>query len=265
MTGDTIAILPSGEPFDCETKLKKVSLASVRSPRVGNEKIGKADEPYANECKERLRALCAGKNVKVSIHYERDIPMGDVRWLIHTFLCKKCASNDLFSNVSSHSFNLNQSTENRQFGTISVGKRPDVGETLVLEGLAVTQHHRDDEEKSPRYDLLVAAENASKDAQKGVHSPKEYKPNTTNDLTDPKKAKAYSGSLFRAGTLKAIVEYVFNGSRFKLFVPAENCHIMFALENLKSPQPSAPQVIVSRGQGKFVHSFHFYQPTHTHN
>ena len=131
-----------------------------------------------------------------------------------------------------------------------MNKRADIGEVLVAEGLAVTQHHRDDEEKSPRYDILVAAENTAKAAKKGVHNAKDYKKSTTNDLTDPKKAKAYSGSLMRAGKLKAIVEYVFNGSRYKVFVPAENCHIMFALEHLKSPQPSAPQSIINRGQGK---------------
>ena len=122
---------------------------------------------------------------------------------------------------------------------------------MVTEGLAVTQHHRDDEEKSPRYDLLVAAENVAKEAKKGVHSTGAYKPMTANDLTDPKKAKAYSGSLMRAGVLKAVVEFVFSGSRFKVFVPAENCHVMFALENLKSPQPTAPPSAVSRGQGTF--------------
>jgi staphylococcal nuclease domain-containing protein 1 len=144
---------------------------------------------------------------------------------------------------------IKKNTENRQFGTISVGKRADVGEVLVSEGLAVTQHHRDDEEKSPRYDLLVAAENKAKEAKKNIHSKKDYKKSTTNDLTDPKKAKAYSGSLMRAGKLKAVVEYVFNGSRFKVFVQSENCHIIFALENLKSPQPSAPSSVISRGQG----------------
>ena len=49
-------------------------------------------------------------------------------------------------------------TDKRQFGTISVGKRADVGEVLITEGLATTQRHRDDDEKSARYDELVAAE-----------------------------------------------------------------------------------------------------------
>lgn len=54
--------------------------------------------------------------------------------------------------------NHTQTTEHRQFGTISVGKREDVAEVLVAEGLAETQRHRDDDEKSPRYDELCVAE-----------------------------------------------------------------------------------------------------------
>jgi hypothetical protein len=126
---------------------------------------------------------------------------------------------------------------------------------LVAEGLASTQYHRDDEEKSPRYDSLVAAELAAKTAKKGVHSDKEYKAKSINDLTDPRKAKAYSGSLMRAGKIKAVVDYVFNGSRYKLHVPVENCHIVFALEHLKSPQPSISSSAVSRSQGKVVSAF----------
>lgn len=127
ISGDTVTILPSGEIYDDESKLKKVSLASIRAPRAGNERTGKPDEPYAAECKERLRVLTIGKSVKVDVHYEKEIPMGP-------------------------------NTEKRQFGTISVGKRADVGEVLITEGLATTQRHRDDDEKSSRYDELVAAE-----------------------------------------------------------------------------------------------------------
>jgi staphylococcal nuclease domain-containing protein 1 len=193
--------------YDSEECLRKISLASVRAPRVGNERLGRPDEPMAHECKDRLRVLTAGKSVKIQIHYERDVPLGE-------------------------------STEKRQFGTISVGKRDDVSEVLVSEGLAVTQRHREDDEKSPRYDELVAAEATAKDSKKGVHSGKEIKKGAVNDLTDPRKAKAYSGSLMRAGTLKAIVEYVFNGGRFKLLIPSENCHIVFAPDFLRCPQPS---------------------------
>jgi hypothetical protein len=78
LTGNTISILPTGEAYDSASKLKKVSLASVRSPRVGNDRLGKPDENYVLECKDRLRVMCTGKTAEVSIHYERDIAMGEV-------------------------------------------------------------------------------------------------------------------------------------------------------------------------------------------
>mmetsp|Transcript_1277 Transcript_1277/g.3654 ORF Transcript_1277/g.3654 Transcript_1277/m.3654 type:complete len:979 (+) Transcript_1277:114-3050(+) len=207
LTGDTVNILPDGVAYEDESRLKKVSLASVRAPRAGNERYGKPDDPYANECRDRLRQLTVGKEVNVTIHYEREIPMGKV-------------------------------SENRQFGTFSVGKRPDVGEVLISEGLAVTQRHRDDEEKSPRYDDLIAAESIAVAAKKGVHNADEYKKSAVNDLTNPQKAKAYSDTLIRAGVIKAVVEYCFNGSRFKLLLPSENCSIVFALSCLRAPQAS---------------------------
>jgi len=104
--------------------------------------------------------------------------------------------------------------------------------------LAITQRHRDDDEKSPTYDELVSSEALAKETKRGMHSDKEYALRKGNDLMDPKKAKAYSGALMRNGSVKAVVEYVFNGSRYKLAIPSENCHIMFAPANLRCPQPS---------------------------
>jgi len=207
LTGDTLSILPVGEVYDNESKLKKVSLASIRAPRVGNEKIGRADEPYAVECKDRLRILTIGKSVKVQINYERDIPMGE-------------------------------NTVKRQFGTLAVGRRSDIGELFVTDGLATTQRHRDEDEKSSRYDELVAAETVARAAKKGLHSDKEYNKGAINDLADPRKAKAYSESLMRSKSLKGIVEYVFNGARFRMLLPSENAYITFSPNSLRCPQPS---------------------------
>lgn len=87
-----------------------------------------------------------------------------------------------------------------------------------------------------------------------MHSGNEYGKRTANDLTDPRKAKSYSGALMRAGQIKANVEFVFNGSRFKLYVPSENCHIVFALEDLRCPQPSpAYAALVTKSHCKFLH------------
>jgi staphylococcal nuclease domain-containing protein 1 len=94
-----------------------------------------------------------------------------------------------------------------------------------------------------------SSKSISKAAKKCIHSDKEYKAKIINDLSDPKKAKTYSGALQRAGRTKAVVDYVFSGSRYKLFVPSENCYIMFAMSNVRSPQPSPNPGAVSRGQG----------------
>jgi len=60
----------------------------------------------------------------------------------------------------------------------------------------------------------------------------------------------------RAGSLRAIVEFVFNGSRLKLFIPSENCHIVFALEDLRCPQPSpAYAALASRSNFKAAEPF----------
>lgn len=209
ISGDMVSILPNGTLYNSEDALVKIGLASIRAPRVGNERIGRPDEPYAYECKEKLRSMCVGKQVKVDVHYEREIPVGDT-------------------------------TEKRKFGTLSVGKHVDVSDVLVSEGLAMTQRHRDDDEKSPRYDELRQAEAAAKAAKRGVHNEKEYRRAGINDLTDSKKARAYSGALIRAGKLKAIVELCFNGALFKLFVPSENCHIRFAPNMIRCPQSSPP-------------------------
>jgi len=212
VTGDTLIILPAGVNYDDETKLLKVSLASIRSPRLGGGR--KPDEPYAYECKDRLRQLCVGKQCKVTVDYEREIPMGP-------------AGPD-----------GTQKKEMRKMATVSVGKRACIGETLVSEGLAGVQRHRDGEERSSNYDTLCSVETAARTAKKNMHSPADPPMRKVNDLSDPKKAKAYAGFLQRSGVLKASVEYIFAGTRYKLWIPAENCTIMFALSECRSPQPS---------------------------
>eukprot|EP00593_Proboscia_inermis_P010747 CAMPEP_0171322244 /NCGR_PEP_ID=MMETSP0816-20121228/114833_1 /TAXON_ID=420281 /ORGANISM="Proboscia inermis, Strain CCAP1064/1" /LENGTH=1122 /DNA_ID=CAMNT_0011820673 /DNA_START=70 /DNA_END=3438 /DNA_ORIENTATION=+ len=223
--GDTVSILPNNVPYTSDLVLKKVSMASVRSPRLGNEKTGKVDEPYAAECKQRLINLTIGKQCRVTIDYEREIPLGD------------------------------RTPETRQFGTIGIGKREDVGAQLVSEGLAETQRHRDNDEKSCRYDEFVAAEHRAKELKKNRHSDKEYTKTSINDLSDPRKAQAYAGSLIsQSRPLKAIVDYVFNGSRYKLTIPSENCTIVFALEYLRCPQ-AGPPITSTRKDSKKAEPF----------
>jgi staphylococcal nuclease domain-containing protein 1 len=234
-SGDTVLVLPVvvSEKSDTMNALataatRKISLASIRAPRVGNERAGRADEPYAVECKERLRVLTIGKIVQVTVHYERDIP-----------LAPNIQEKRAFGTVS-----VVGTTTAGSSSAVAAAKPPvDVAELLVAEGLAVTQRHRDDDPTSPRYDELRVAEAEAKAAGKGLHKKTEnndtvYKRRAVNDLTDPRKAKSYSGSLMRAGTLKAIVDFVFHGALFKMVVPSENCTIRFAPNFIRCPQPT---------------------------
>ena len=127
--------------------------------------------------------MVVGKQCKVEVDYERDIPFGP-------------AGPDGV-----------QKAEKRKFATVMVGKRGDVGEVLVSEGLANVQRHRDGDERSSNYDKLCSEENAARTAKKNMHSSGEAPLRKVNDLSDPKKAKAYAGFLQRSGVLKATVEY----------------------------------------------------------
>jgi staphylococcal nuclease domain-containing protein 1 len=109
---------------------------------MGGRGPDRVDEPYAFECKDRLRQLLVGKQVKVKVDYVRDIPAGE-------------------------------NTIKRKYATISVGKRADVGEVLITEGLASLQFHRDGEVRSSRYDELSAAEAEARKAKKNLHSGKD--------------------------------------------------------------------------------------------
>lgn len=79
---------------------------------------------------------------------------------------------------------------------------------------------------------------------------------------DTQKAKQFLPFLQRAGRSEAVVEYVFSGSRLKLFMPKETCLITFLLAGEPpppmgaasgplaagaSPRSSAPSSLTPRG------------------
>ncbi|KAL8222601.1 UNVERIFIED_CONTAM: nuclease domain-containing protein [Gekko kuhli] len=55
---------------------------------------------------------------------------------------------------------------------------------------------------------------------------------------DTQKAKQFLPFLQRAGRSEAVVEYVFSGSRLKLYMPKETCLITFLLAVRKQDQPN---------------------------
>lgn len=183
---------------------QRLHFSSIRGPKVSDPK----QLAYANDAKEFLRKRLIGKHVNVSIDHVRPASEG---------------------------------FEARQIATVTIsGKNVALG--LVEAGLAlVIKHRRDDEDRSPIYDELMAAEQIALDEQKGLHSPKEAPTVRIVDASESvAKAKAFLTFLQRQKRIAAVVEHVAAGSRFKVLVPRENAKITFVLSGIRTPRAGRP-------------------------
>jgi staphylococcal nuclease domain-containing protein 1 len=204
--GDTLLVKASDGREDT------VTLSSVRAPRLGNARREVAYEPWAWECREFLRSY-VGKKCMVSLEYKRTITSGE--------------DDDRPDKVITH-------------GTVLVG--PDLNSNLALKlceaGLVSVIRHREDDDRSPHYDDLLTAEAVAQKAAKGLHCP-HGQPSTRrfNDLTaqDPSRASKRLPFLKRQGKMRAVVEYCYNGARFKLFIPKEDTFLNFTISSVQSP------------------------------
>jgi len=80
---------------------------------------------------------------------------------------------------------------------------------------------------------------------KGIHTPSDRKPvHHVNDLTfkfDNSKSGLYLNFLKRPGRVSGVVEKIFGASRYKVWVPSENCIIILAVQGLYCEQPDKPE------------------------
>jgi len=106
-------------------KERRLQLSSTRGPKLSDPK----QAFYANEAREFLRKKLIGKNVKVSIDF--------VRPREGEYEERECAT--------------------MRYG----GQNTNIAEQLIDKGLAsIVRHRRDDEDRSPDYDKLMAAEHS---------------------------------------------------------------------------------------------------------
>ncbi|KAG5893662.1 hypothetical protein JTB14_028816 [Gonioctena quinquepunctata] len=195
---------------------KKVFLASIRPPKESgrsNDEDGKPiprpkgfrplyDIPYMFEAREYLRKKLVGKKVHVVIDYIQDARDG--------FPEKVCA-------------------------TVSIAGK-NIAESLVFKGLAtVVKYRADDDQRSSKYDSLLAAENKAVKDQVGVHSKKEAPPLRVTEI-DSGRAKLELSSFQRAQRIEAIVEFVASGSRLRLYLPKSNSLCTFLLGGISCPR-----------------------------
>ncbi|KAK3517979.1 hypothetical protein QTP70_029100 [Hemibagrus guttatus] len=155
----------------------------------------------------------------------------------------------------------------RTCATVTIGGI-NIAEALVSKGLAtVIRYRQDDDQRSSHYDELLAAEARAIKNGKGLHSKKEIPIHRVADISgwslesdclrlwtgvfytdnefkqvpliqETQKAKQFLPFLQRAGRSEAVVEYVFSGSRLKLYMPKETCLITFLLAGIECPRGS---------------------------
>ncbi|KAI0063561.1 transcription factor [Artomyces pyxidatus] len=184
-------------------KERRVQLSSTRGPKLSDPK----QAYYAQEAREFLRRKLIGKHVKVHVDFIRP---------------------------------RDGEYEERESATIRYGSQnTNVAEQLIEKGLAsVVRHKRDDEDRSPDYDKLMAAEQSALAETRGIHSGKDQSaPKAPLNLSEAShRATQFLNGFKRQGRIPAVVEYVAAGSRFKIFLPKDNQVLTLVLGGIRAPR-----------------------------
>ncbi|KDQ53594.1 hypothetical protein JAAARDRAFT_72541 [Jaapia argillacea MUCL 33604] len=188
-----------------EGKEKRLQLSSTRGPKLSDPK----QAHYANEAREFLRKRLIGKHVKVHIDFIRP-KEGEF--------------------------------EERECATIRYGgQNSNIAEQLIEKGLAsIVRHKQDDENRSPDYDKLMAAEQAAVADTRGIHSGKEFPPpkQPLNISETNTRATQFLNGFKRQGRIPAVVDYVPAGSRFRILLPKDNQVLTLVLGGIRAPRTS---------------------------
>ncbi|KAI0162014.1 tudor domain-containing protein [Xylariaceae sp. FL1272] len=185
---------------------KRISLSSVRGPRAGEP----SEAPFRDEAKEYLRKKLIGKHIKVSIDG---------------------------SKPASEEFDA------RDVATVTE-KGKNINLALVQDGwCSVIRHRKDDTDRAPNYDELLAAQEEAKEAKKGIWSGKSSKARTYVDVSESvQKAKIQASTLSRQKKVPGVVDFCKAGSRFTVLIPRENIKLTLVLAGIRAPRaPRAGQ------------------------
>ena len=187
---------------------KKISLSSIRGPKRTKNEAG-METGYCFEAQEFLRSRLIGSKIMVKIDYV------------------KPAEGEY---------------EKRYMATVSKNDK-NIALLLIQKGLGnVIKHKKDDHNRSSHYDALLQAEEEAITQEKGIFNLKELPIHRIIDASENiAKAKSFFPQLQRHGSLKGIVEYVWSGSRFKIWIPTQNCRLTFILAGIKTPRPPGGQ------------------------
>uniref|UniRef100_F6PZ47 Staphylococcal nuclease domain-containing protein n=1 Tax=Equus caballus TaxID=9796 RepID=F6PZ47_HORSE len=235
---------------------KTIHLSSIRPPRLEGENTQDKnkklrplyDIPYMFEAREFLRKKLIGKKVNVTVDYIR--PASPATETVPAFSERTCATVTIGGMGRTLPPQMKPTfwrglLSSRLPGKCSMAtgssvlkRQRNIAEALVSKGLAtVIRYRQDDDQRSSHYDELLAAEARAIKNGKGLHSKKEVPIHRVADISgDTQKAKQFLPFLQRAGRSEAVVEYVFSGSRLKLYLPKETCLITFLLAGIECPR-----------------------------
>jgi staphylococcal nuclease domain-containing protein 1 len=198
---------------------RRINLSSVRQPKPSDPK----QAPFGAEAKEFLRKRLIGKHVKVTIDGKRPATEG---------------------------------YDEREMATVSQNNA-NVALTLVQNGYAsVIRHRMDDQDRSPLYDELLAAEEVAQKDGKGMWNPKPPKAQAYVDYSESlEKAKRQLTLLKNQKRVPAVVDFVKSGSRFTVLVPRENAKLTFVLGGIRAPRSARGPNDTAEPFGQEAHDF----------
>ncbi|EWG38834.1 hypothetical protein FVEG_01939 [Fusarium verticillioides 7600] len=182
------------------TTEKRINISSVRGPRTTEP----SESPFREEAKEFLRQKLIGKHVRISIDGNKPATEG---------------------------------YEAREVATVTE-KNTNINLLLVENGWAsVIRHRKDDTDRAPNYDDLLAAQEKAKAEKKGMWSGKPQKAKQYTDLSEnTQKAKIMLATLQRQKKVPAIVDFCKAGSRFTILIPRENVKLTMVLGGIRAPR-----------------------------
>ncbi|KAJ4756132.1 Nuclease domain-containing protein 1 [Rhynchospora pubera] len=255
VSGDCIIVADDSVPSGSPASERRVNLSSIKAPKMGNPRRDVDPEPtnqeersklnevlrtraFGREAREFLRTRLIGRQVNVSMEYSRKMT-ADLPGAVASSSADSRVMDFGSVILASSSKNDGEAPSANQQGGINVA------EMLVSRGLATVVRHRDFEERSKYYDALVTAESRAINGRKGMHSSKDPPAVHVADLSmgSVKKARDFLPFLQKTKRHTAVVEYVFSGHRFKLYIPKETCSIAFALSGVRAPAKNAAKNI----------------------
>lgn len=195
---------------------RKIQLSSLRPPKAApkteeegaqsssqKKRTSLFDTPHMYDAREFLRKKLIGQKVSVNVDYIKPAANG---------FPEKICGTVMFEGIN-------------------------MAEALVSKGLATVLRLRgDDDQRSAKYDDLLAAETRAVKNQKGVHDLKESSLIRVTDVTSKAVAERFLPSLKRATRQTCVVEYVSSGARLRLYAPKESCIFTILLAGISCPR-----------------------------